>query len=164
MRTCLTFIHALSPLHAGTGQGVDIIDLPISRERATNIPFLPGSSVKGTLRDLCEEPNGTKVKVFGPEKDNAHEHAGAIVVSDQRLLLLPVRSLAGTFAWTTSPYLLQRFVRDAESAELNSWPKIPKPSKHNECFIANKDSRIKMEKVYLEDLDLDATEHPDATG
>src|SRR5262245_6286377 len=151
MRTCLTFIHALSPLHAGTGQGVDIIDLPISREKATNIPFLPGSSVKGTLRDLCEEPNGTKVKVFGPEKDKAREHAGAIVFSDQRLLLLPVRSLAGTFAWATSPYLLQRLVRDSEGSGNLLQLEIPEPAKHEECFITDT-SRISMEsRVWLED-------------
>ena len=46
----LTFIHALSPLHAGTGQGVGVIDLPIAREKATNLPFLPGSTLKGCCR------------------------------------------------------------------------------------------------------------------
>ena len=46
MLTKLLFIHALSPLHAGTGQGVGIIDQPIAREKATGIPFLPGSSSK----------------------------------------------------------------------------------------------------------------------
>ncbi len=51
MQARLLFTHALSPLHAGTGQGVGVIDLPIAREKATGLPFLPGSSVKGTLRD-----------------------------------------------------------------------------------------------------------------
>ena len=35
----LLFVHALSPLHAGTGQGVGVVDLPIAREKATN-PFV----------------------------------------------------------------------------------------------------------------------------
>ena len=47
----LLFIHALTPLHPGSGQGVGAIDLPIHRERATNLPVLPGSSIKGCLRD-----------------------------------------------------------------------------------------------------------------
>ena len=51
--TCLSFVHALSPLHAGTGQGAGIIDLPIAREKATGLPYLPGSSLKGTLRARC---------------------------------------------------------------------------------------------------------------
>ena len=162
MQTRLTFIHALSPLHAGTGQGVDIIDLPIAREKATGIPFLPGSSLKGTLRDLCEESREIKAKVFGPEKDNASDHAGAIVFSDQRLLLLPVRSLAGTFAWVTSPYLLYRLVRDAANAGSDNWPGIPEPANHAECFVTDGNSKIVMQKVYLEELDLNAKQHSDA--
>ncbi len=153
MKTRLTFIHALSPLHAGTGQGVDIIDLPIAREKATGIPFLPGSSLKGPLRDLCGDAR--KIKVFGPEKENASDHAGAIVFSDQRLLLLPVRSLAGTFAWVTSPYLLQRFARDAASTSANEWPGIPAFADETQCFIAGAESKLALDgKVYLEDLDL----------
>ncbi len=44
-------IHALSPLHAGTGHAADVVDLPTARMKATGIPFLPGSSIKGVLRD-----------------------------------------------------------------------------------------------------------------
>ncbi|HEY7420145.1 MAG TPA: RAMP superfamily CRISPR-associated protein, partial [Ktedonobacteraceae bacterium] len=57
MNAQLTFIHALSPLHAGTGQGAGVIDLPVAREKATNIPFLPGSSLKGALRTRCFTEN-----------------------------------------------------------------------------------------------------------
>lgn len=121
MKSKLTFIHALSPLHAGTGQGVGVIDLPIAREKATNIPYLPGSSVKGSVRDEFN-PNANddvatkkqKVdlqnQIFGPEDAS---YAGAIQFTDQTLLCLPVRSLAGTFAYVTSPYILKRLKRDA---------------------------------------------------
>ena len=44
-------LHALSPLHAGTGHAADVIDLPIARMKATGIPIVLGSSVKGVLRD-----------------------------------------------------------------------------------------------------------------
>lgn len=161
MKTRLTFIHALSPLHAGTGQGVDIIDLPIAREKATGIPFLPGSSLKGPLRDLCGDTT-RKIKVFGPEKENASDHAGAIVFSDQRLLLLPVRSLAGTFAWVTSPYLLQRFARDAAGTSVNKWSGVPSLASVQQCFVPADESKITLDgKVYLEDLDLTAHTHAD---
>ncbi|RMD58772.1 type III-B CRISPR module RAMP protein Cmr4, partial [Candidatus Parcubacteria bacterium] len=50
MQAKLMFLHALSPLHAGTGQGVGAIDLPIAREKGTEIPIVPGSSLKGVLR------------------------------------------------------------------------------------------------------------------
>src|SRR5437870_13133969 len=126
MNARLLFIYAISPLHAGTGQGVGVIDLPIAREKATGIPFLPGSSVKGTLRDLCKDPK--KEDVFGPETTNADEFAGAAQFADQRLLMLPIRSLAGTFAWVTSPYLLKRFLRDAKDANPKASPQLAAPS------------------------------------
>ena len=51
MKTQAFLLHALSPLHAGTGQAVDVIDLPIARMTATGMPYVPGSSIKGVLRD-----------------------------------------------------------------------------------------------------------------
>jgi CRISPR-associated protein Cmr4 len=170
MSTRLVFVHALSPLHAGTGQGVGVIDLPIAREKATGIPYLPGSSLKGTLRDLCpgttDDEKKKKWAVFGPETADAAEHAGSAQFSDQRLLLLPVRTLKGTFAWVTSPYLLQRFIRETLSAELpESLPpsNVPPPAT-NRCLVGGKDSALLQKqgdklKVILEDLDLDASEN-----
>src|SRR5438552_9499010 len=101
MNARLLFIYAISPLHAGTGQGAGVIDLPIAREKATGLPFLPGSSLKGALRALCVDDVKRK-KIFGPDtldSDPNSDYASSIQFSDQRLLLLPIRSLAGTFAW-----------------------------------------------------------------
>src|SRR6266581_7347401 len=133
MNARLTFVHALSPLHAGTGQGASVIDLPIAREKATGLPFLPGSSLKGTLRARCSGQNCPKV--FGPdaaEIQTDSNQASAAQFSDQRLLLLPVRSLVGTFAWVTSPYVLCRLARDIQDAEITLQaeriPNIPKIS------------------------------------
>src|SRR5690606_14440646 len=105
MKARLAFVHALSPLHAGTGQGVGVIDLPIAREKATGIPYLPGSSFKGVLRDACSD-RSTREEVFGPDTASPQSHASSVAFCDLRLLLLPVRSVAGTFAWVTSPYIL----------------------------------------------------------
>lgn len=108
METKLLFVHALSPLHAGTGQGVDVIDLPIAREKATGIPFLPGTTLKGVFRDGCENDDIRK-RVFGPDTSgDPSEHAGSVTFTDARLLLMPIRSLRGVFAWATSPLLLRR--------------------------------------------------------
>jgi CRISPR-associated protein Cmr4 len=174
METRLLFTHALSSLHAGTGQGIGVIDLPIAREKATALPFLPGSSVKGTSRDSylalkakelndLEKAKEATTKYFGPEAgDNAAEFASALQFSDQRLLLLPVRSLVGTFAWITSPYILKRFKRDALDAGRASFGlNIPTVSSLQQCLVTNpstgKTSAIaKVGKVFLEDLDLTA--------
>jgi CRISPR-associated protein Cmr4 len=170
MNARLLFTHALSPLHAGTGQGVGVIDLPIAREKATGIPYLPGSSLKGTLRDICKDAR--KEKVFGPPNDKADEYAGAAQFADQRLLLLPIRSLAGTFAWVTSPYLLKRFLRDASDAGVANISNLTPPTVDGDkCLVVkpyqinNQQVACKLklkvggtDKVVLEDLDLMLTE------
>jgi CRISPR-associated protein Cmr4 len=162
MNTKLLFIHVLSPLHAGTGQGVGVIDLPIAREKATGIPYLPGASIKGCLRDTMPktDKDGKAVEtddchaVFGsPELENA----GAAVFTDARLLLLPVRSLAGTFAYVTSPYLLRRLKRDAESAGVPGAPALPDVATVESCLTATS-TKLKLgDKVVLEEADLSNT-------
>ena len=47
------FVHTQTPLHSGTGTAVGGIDLPIQREGHTSWPFIPGSSLKGVLRDYA---------------------------------------------------------------------------------------------------------------
>ncbi len=156
MQAKLLLVHALSPLHAGTGQGVDVIDLPIAREKATGIPYLPGSSIKGVLREACQDDK--KVAIFGPETANASDHAGSAQFSDARLLLLPVRSLAGTFAWVTSPLLLRRFVRDAQNCKgVQPLDSVPQPTGETSCYVANQGCELLLQQqnvrsVVLEDL------------
>ena len=115
MDSKLIFLHAITPLHAGTGQGFEGIDLPIARERATGLPLLPGSTVKGCLKDHQRQAKAPNVeKVFGPYKvDEGKEnlYAGAISVSDGQMALFPVRSLAHSFLWLTCPFVLQRLRR-----------------------------------------------------
>jgi len=156
MKAKLLFLHALSPLHAGTGQGVGVIDLPIAREKGTDIPIVPGSSVKGVLRTACEDENIRK-KVFGPETGNASEHAGSVQFTDQRLLCLPVRSLAGVFAWVTSPFLLQRFKRDTEIAGGGAPQGIPGVSNEEDCLVSNDETVLTLpvagvDRIVLEDV------------
>jgi CRISPR-associated protein Cmr4 len=148
-------LHALSPLHAGTGQAADIIDLPIARLRATGIPFVPGSSIKGVLRDVRREQldDATWKAVFGPDTAAAAEHAGALIVTDARLLALPVRSFKGTCAWVTSPLLLTLARRDLfQNGDL----KVPAIEGRN-ALVADGAMTVAHDKIYLEDLDLPAS-------
>jgi len=152
-------LHALSPLHAGTGQAASVIDLPIARYKATGIPFVPGSSIKGVLRDARQSIDREKTEaVFGPSDDPA-AHAGALVVGDARLLALPVRSFRGTFAWTTSPLLLTLAKRDLEEAGLP----IPSITGRGAQY-AKGSCCVHQGGLYLEDLDLPATESKEATA
>lgn len=170
MTTRLLFIHALSALHAGTGQGVGVIDLPIARETATGLPYLPGSSIKGTLRDSADIGEDDKQFLFGPITEYASDNAGSAQFADARLLLLPVRSLAGTFAWVTSPYVLQRFARDAGATDVKTIDAIldwepPGQGQAEQCKVAAGTKLKLTEKnmVVLEDLDLVADEPPEIT-
>ena len=162
MNTRLLFVHALSPLHAGTGQSVGAIDLAIARDRATGMPYLPGSSLKGSLRARARErsvPN--LVPVFGPDTDRAHEHAGALVLGDANLVLLPIRSVSGTYAWATSPFLLDRVARDARDAALAPAP-TPKVENIEACAVTATSALKVGPRVILEDLDLKANESAEA--
>lgn len=159
MNTRPFLLHALSPLHAGTGHTPDIIDLPTARMKATGIPFLPGSSIKGVLRDARRATDREKTEaVFGPSDDPA-AHAGALVVGDARLLALPVRSFRGTFAWVTSPLLLTLAKRDLEETGLT----IPSIDGRG-ARLAQGTVCVLNERLYLEDLDLAATVAAEATA
>lgn len=158
MTPAMLFVHALTPLHAGTGQGIGVIDLPIARERATNLPYLPGSSLKGALRAACEDA-ASVVRLFGPDTQKAKDHAGALTVSDQSLLLFPVRSLVGTYALATCPWVLRRFIRDARSIGLMEVPELPTCGM-DEAKLAQGSRLIWQQKIVLEDLDLTAAVDP----
>ena len=169
MDTRIMFVHTLSPLHAGTGQGIGVIDLPIAREKATAIPFLPGSSLKGVFRDACSEKD-LCTRIFGPDTMNAETHAGAVHFTDARLLLLPVRSLRGVFAWITSPFLLRRLLRDAKdikNVSINA--QAVSPADDETCLVSGGGSALVLtnngsQQVIIEDLPLNAISSPEVSA
>ena len=124
------FLYAESPVHAGTGASVGSVDLPIQREKHTEYPIMQSSGVKGAIRAFAEklpesdrlagdEPRDWDQKidaVFGPSTSDAEKklHGSAVAFTDARVLLFPVRSLAGVFAWITCPGVIERFRRHLE--------------------------------------------------
>jgi CRISPR-associated protein Cmr4 len=98
-----------------------MVDLPIQRERHTGFPVIPGTAIKGVLRDLAERRSSDKeaiANVFGPEAGSGDLHGGALSITDARLLLFPVRSLEGVFVWVTCPLVLMRLERDLKSGKI----------------------------------------------
>jgi CRISPR-associated protein Cmr4 len=133
-QTALLLLTSETPLHAGAGQSVDGIDLPIQREVHTDWPCVFGSAVKGALRAHAEQRMAEKsnaiTDLFGPDHGGTQErdtsHAGALLVGDATLLALPVRSLQSSFKWVTCPQALKRFSSTAERLGLAlSLPAIP---------------------------------------
>lgn len=114
----LVFFQTITPLHVGCGQDVGVVDLPVIRERTTGYPFIPGSGLRGSLRDLCSQRASANIKeLFGPDAgsleqdENATRHAGCVAIHDAHLLLFPVRSEVAPFLWITCPAVLRRFSR-----------------------------------------------------
>lgn len=68
------------------------------------------SQVKEAEKKELEEATAKIEIVFGPT-DNANEHGGALSFSDANILLFPVASVTGTFAWVTCPMVIERFKR-----------------------------------------------------
>jgi CRISPR-associated protein Cmr4 len=166
MKSTLYYLHALSALHVGTGQGAGVIDLPIAREKATHLPFVPGTSLKGVLREEMRPatgaPTDTWEALFGPARikdDNGF--AGALAIGDAHLLCLPVRSLAGTFAWATCPFILARHKREALAVSAQT-PDVPPVFPDNAALISTGSNLGHRDKVVLEDLDLEARDGADA--
>ncbi len=157
----MLFIYVETPLHVGGGRSLGAVDLPIQRERTTGYPMVQASSLKGKLRALAD-PKGKEnsplsqsefLAIFGPEAGHgASEYAGALSVGDARLLLFPVRSLAGVFAWTTSRNVLARFRRDAQMAGLAlDWDLPPEPDK-NQALVAEDTALKAGGSVVLEEF------------
>ncbi len=107
------FLIVETPLHAGSGSDLGIVDLPIQREKHTDYPKIEASGLKGSVREFFDTQESTKSQtrlVFGPDQGDLH--AGALGFTDARLLLFPVKSVRGVFAWVTCPAVLERFKHD----------------------------------------------------
>ncbi|MDW8063787.1 MAG: type III-B CRISPR module RAMP protein Cmr4 [Candidatus Caldarchaeum sp.] len=116
----VVLLHALSPLHVGTGRSGGVADLPVQRD-ALGFPTIFASSLKGPLRASFSRANEDKKKcvdvIFGPSRgEDSDYYAGAVSILDAKLLFLPVRSLKGVYLLCTSPYLLNNFARYIEAA------------------------------------------------
>ncbi len=154
------FVHALTGLHPGGGTALGVIDLPVQRERHTDWPIIAGSSLKGVLRARSNSHVGGEsdqhpdlLAAFGPPTNAASDHAGAISITDARILAFPVRSLMGVFAWITCPAVLERLARDWSIIGVNITEDIPKPKKDQAICLKNSPLLVTEDKIVLEEFE-----------
>ncbi|MCY4589134.1 MAG: type III-B CRISPR module RAMP protein Cmr4 [Alphaproteobacteria bacterium] len=162
MQPRLFHLHTLSALHCGTGQSAEVVDLPIARARATRLPIVPGSSLRGVLRQQVADSNREDEKtLFGPLSITRNEDsfAGALAIGDGHLLALPVRCLAGIVSYVTSPFILRRYARDLGRAGIDT-PYLPSDPAEGEGKVTGDSVNRVNGKLVLEDLDLTAREDP----
>lgn len=140
---------AETSIHAGASSANHVIDLPIMREHSTGWPVVFGSAVKGALRAKAEGlniENDLLTTLFGPDTNNASDHAGSLLISDARLLLLPVRSLTTQFRYVTCPGLIKRWQRDQERAGV-AVGSVSLPSiEANEALVAETTNDLFLEE------------------
>lgn len=169
------FLTCETPMHAGSGDDLGIVDLPIQRERHTTFPKIEASSLKGAIREAFEtslvlnnnnNPDAlTKINVaFGYDPANlrgvnveetlkpvfkdtnnkeAFDFAGCLGFTDARLLLFPVKSMKGVFAWITCEKVLKKLKTDLALCEgmehsslLTEIDKISNDTIQDKCYAA----------------------------
>ena len=97
-----------SPLHAGIGQSIGKVDLPIEREKHTEYPCVYATGLKGSLRSYCKHNKISNItEIFGSEDGDSR--TGGVVFTELKLLLFPVRSSEGSFKWVTCNHVIERF-------------------------------------------------------
>lgn len=176
-KALIMYIYAETPIHAGSGATLGVVDLPIQRERHTGFPIIQGSSLKGVLRNslkgVKDNALSNKCKIC-PIKENdivkeacricgdifgTEEGIGGVSITDAKILAFPVRTLKGVFGWITCPLVLSRYKRDlslVKGGDIN-WNI---PNFNSEEAIISKDSNLKEDNcVYIEELQLKCVEN-----
>ncbi len=163
--------YAETPIHMGAGQAVSYVDLPVQRERITGFPTLWSSGIKGVIRELAERlwnNNGKVEVIFGP-REESQEYASCISITDAKILLYPVRSVRGVFAWITCPFVLRRCKDDLKSVGIkfvknNEEIQVPEPSGDDKVVVTSSQSvlGIDSDTVGLEEFILNVDANKDA--
>jgi CRISPR-associated protein Cmr4 len=165
MKRHLLTLYTRTPLHVGSGTSVDVIDLPIMRERITGFPVIPSTSLKGVLLQAAREKWGNprenrvpeigKILFGGVDEEEGERqqksNAGCVQIMEAKLLAFPVRSLAGCFAWLTCPAILERFKRDSGKRF-----DVPKPEK-DKAFAGSDLHVANQNQVVFEEFALELT-------
>lgn len=163
------WLQTITPLHVGAGRGVGFIDMPIMREKVTNWPLVPGSALKGVMRDyfdILREEGRIKPEIFNAafgiasKDDNIDDtsNAGSLILTDAHIICLPVRSLYGTFAYVTCPLALERLNRDLKATGYKNLPEIPKSGDNEALHVPDSKLIADDKKIFFEDLDFSAKE------
>lgn len=187
------FLITETPLHAGSGSDLGVVDLPIQRERHTNYPKVEASSLKGSLRQHFEAAFNLDVtskdtdyvkihRTFGFDdgslgtnkqalknlfKDSngkdLSQYSGCLALSDARILLFPVKSLYGVFVWITCPAVLSRFEEDMKISGCENYEISNMPNDNTDAIVFNKAGLAPNGKIQLEEYLFDLYDDKKAT-
>jgi len=106
------YLYSLAPIHCG-GEGDLGNILEIAREVHTNFPYVPGSSLRGSLRDEVTQLNQNAAdNLFGRELNgNGQMGVHQVWFGDARLLWVPMRTMSSrnrdVFTWVSCHSLIR---------------------------------------------------------
>jgi CRISPR-associated protein Cmr4 len=142
-------LYTETPLHCGAETGTGFVDMPVQRERHSGFPMIPGSTIKGVLRDDGEW--GTDIDYFfgSDEKPKTEKTAripgkpGAVSFGDAFLVAFPVRSSKFPFVWVTCPLILERTYRVLGEP----WPPAALVLKEGQALINGAEDDVLLEEL-----------------
>ncbi|MFY9825289.1 MAG: type III-B CRISPR module RAMP protein Cmr4 [Thermoanaerobaculia bacterium] len=136
-------LYTETALHCGAEGGTGYVDLPIQRERHTHYPLIPGSTIKGVLRDeLLPDLGQEKIDaIFGKEDTQS---PGTVSFGDGILVAFPVRSSGAPFHWVTCPFVLERVFRS-----LGATVKVSAPGSGRAWGGGDREETVLLEEIRL---------------
>lgn len=154
----MIYIKAITPIHAGAGQGLESVDMPIQRERHSNIPKIEASSLKGSIKHWIYKKLEAKdvskadlYEIFG--QDDGADKSSKISFTDAKLLFFPIKSNKDIFKLITCPYVINRWIEDLnfenkDSIEIEKLKFNNLDSDKGKCIAYNEKE---TEKIFLEE-------------
>lgn len=106
------YLYSLSPVHCGGEADMGNI-LEIAREAHTNFPYIPGSTLRGNIRDELENLNeDVATRLFGKKLDeDGQMGVHQVWFGDARLLWIPMATMArgsnDVFTWVSCHSLIR---------------------------------------------------------
>ncbi len=144
------YLYSLSPIHCGAEGNIGNI-LNIAREVHTQFPFIPGSSLRGSLRHTIETEfqNGQAHAdlLFGRElTENESMGVHQVWFGDARMLWVPMRTMAikvgsnarkDVFTWVSCHSLIRDWAIISRQARSLVLPDGPVGTKAGEYHVAD---------------------------
>jgi len=114
-------IHCVTNLHVGSGETIGIIDKTVQRDSITDRPLIHGSSLKGALREYCENEDQPFVQaVFGSDIQSSPQGTtvGLYRFFSAHLISMPLRSDKQPYFNVTCPGAIRYLLKLAESLKI----------------------------------------------
>jgi CRISPR-associated protein Cmr4 len=150
----------------------------VQRDTVYETPTINSSSLKGALREYCEQEQGLDddkiTTMFGSKPnsdDNSRNEQGKYRFFNAHLLAMPVRSSTRPFFMATSLMVLKHFLSQCSFFDLDGemvdmintvCNKVKKPEKGRPIVFDVEETREKQKKtIILEDYEAEVTGEPD---